>query len=64
MPSNLPCPGILTPRQVRGAACVWCGASLDPGRDDVDLGARRDRALGVVWFPRACTHCYRTKGGQ
>ncbi|MGX9921803.1 hypothetical protein ACWIG4_18335 [Streptomyces sp. NPDC002248] len=64
MPNTLPCPGSLTPRQVRGTACVWCGTPLDPGRDDVDLGARRDHALGITWFPRACTNCHRTKESQ
>ncbi|EDY45285.1 hypothetical protein SSBG_03137 [Streptomyces sp. SPB074] len=43
--------------QRRGAACVWCAAALQPGIDDVDLGARRATATGPAWFPRGCRLC-------
>ncbi|MGE9696191.1 MULTISPECIES: hypothetical protein [unclassified Streptomyces] len=53
----LPAPGALTAEQLRGAACVWCGATLQPGIDDIDLGARRATRNGPAWFPRGCRLC-------
>ncbi|MGW4505667.1 hypothetical protein ACWENO_13610 [Streptomyces sp. NPDC004436] len=52
---TLPPVGTLTEDQVRGAACVWCGAPLD-STTAVDLGERPARIgdLAVRWFPRAC----------
>ncbi|MDT0412561.1 MULTISPECIES: hypothetical protein [unclassified Streptomyces] len=51
----LPDVGTLSGRQLRGVACVWCGAPLRPGIDDVDLGHRRREDTGTAWFPRACS---------
>lgn len=47
----------LTADQLRGGACVWCGAKLALAA--VDLGIRPDpRCPWVSWFPRACTPCH------
>ncbi|EDY42600.1 hypothetical protein [Streptomyces sp. SPB074] len=54
---HLPAFDTLTPEQRRGAACVWCGTAVQPGIDDVDLGARRAAAGGSAWFPRGCRPC-------
>nr|WP_078491383.1 hypothetical protein [Streptomyces sp. SPB074] len=53
----LPAVETLTDEQRRGRACVWCGASLDPGISDIDLGARPATRTGRAWFPRACPAC-------
>ncbi|MDT0412784.1 MULTISPECIES: hypothetical protein [Streptomyces] len=54
----LPHPATLTPDQVRGAHCVWCGSLLRP-ETVVDLGPRQDpRATHIAtWWPRACGDC-------
>ncbi|WP_432159405.1 hypothetical protein [Streptomyces sp. NRRL F-5630] len=54
----LPHPATLTPDQVRGAHCVWCGSLLRP-ETVVDLGQRQDpRATHIAtWWPRACGAC-------
>ncbi|MFJ4435008.1 hypothetical protein [Streptomyces sp. NPDC088923] len=54
----LPHPATLTPDQVRGAHCVWCGSPLHP-ETVVDLGQRQDpRATHIAtWWPRACGEC-------
>ncbi|MFD4912880.1 hypothetical protein ACFWNR_06610 [Streptomyces virginiae] len=51
----VPALGTLTEDQIRGAACVRCGAPLD-NATAVDLGERRTRRAGglVRWLPRAC----------
>ncbi|MFJ4698321.1 MULTISPECIES: hypothetical protein [unclassified Streptomyces] len=53
----LPAVETLTAEQRRGAACVWCETTLQPGIDDVDLGARPATRTGSAWFPRACPDC-------
>ncbi|WP_432161255.1 hypothetical protein [Streptomyces sp. NRRL F-5630] len=53
----LPAVETLTAEQRRGAACVWCERALQPGIDDVDLGARRATRNGPAWFPRGCRLC-------
>lgn len=52
---TIPPVGSLTEQQIRGAACVHCGITLDNG-SAVDLGEQRARIgdLGIRWFPRAC----------
>ncbi|MFG2277502.1 hypothetical protein ACGFNQ_02290 [Streptomyces asoensis] len=49
----------LTPKQIRGAHCVWCSVQLTAAA--VDLGRRQGSFMGVVgpWFPRACDPCTR-----
>ncbi|WP_431032332.1 hypothetical protein ACQYWQ_03125 [Streptomyces sp. P6-2-1] len=59
---ELPAPRHLTAEQRRGAACIWCGAALQPGIDDVDLGARPASATGTAWFPRSCRSCHGREG--
>jgi hypothetical protein len=53
----LPALDTLTAEQLRGAACVWCGVVLQPGIDDVDLGARPATRTSRAWFPRGCRAC-------
>ncbi|MHC3426183.1 hypothetical protein [Streptomyces sp. DT18] len=53
----LPAVETLTAEQRRGAACVWCETTLQPGIDDVDLGARHATRTGPAWFPRGCRRC-------
>ncbi|EDY44605.1 hypothetical protein [Streptomyces sp. SPB074] len=53
----LPAVETLTAEQRRGAACVWCATALQPGIDDVDLGARAATWTRPAWFPRACRSC-------
>jgi hypothetical protein len=56
----LPTPKLrsLTPEQIEGGACPWCGFRLaaDAG---VRLGPRIGVAGGAIerWFPRACRPC-------
>lgn len=54
----LPVPAHLTPPQIRGADCVWCGMQLH-GDTAVDLGQRYNSIVGVVgrWFPQGCRPC-------
>lgn len=59
----VPSPASLTADQLRGAACVWCGAKL--GLAVVDLGVRRDpQCPWASWFPRACPPCHRTRSAE
>ncbi|SCD37033.1 hypothetical protein GA0115251_105920 [Streptomyces sp. TverLS-915] len=53
----LPAVETLTAEQRRGAACVWCETPLQPGIDDVDLGARPATRTAPAWFPRGCRRC-------
>ncbi|MEV5989536.1 hypothetical protein AB0L85_32090 [Streptomyces sp. NPDC052051] len=52
--------GLLTAEQVRGATCVWCGASLN-AETAIDFGSRSGTLAGVValWYPRGCAGCIR-----
>ena len=48
--------------QLRGAACIWCAASLNTATA-VDLGERRHKRLDGHYstFPRACRICVHTE---
>ena len=56
----LPMPKLrtLTPEQIEGGACPWCGERLPDGTG-MRLGPRIGVAGGGVerWFPRACRPC-------
>ncbi|MFI8448270.1 hypothetical protein [Streptomyces erythrochromogenes] len=54
----LPPVGGLSTKQVRGAACVYCGIHLGVG-PAIDLGEQPAAVadLAVRWFPRACNGC-------
>ncbi|MFF9279493.1 hypothetical protein [Streptomyces griseosporeus] len=51
----------LTPEQIRGAACVWCGTRLT-AETAVDLGERR--RPGHSAFPRGCRPCTHTAANR
>ncbi|MGW2082477.1 hypothetical protein ACWCOW_37160 [Streptomyces sp. NPDC001939] len=55
---QVPGPGTLYERQVRGQACVWCAVVLCTAAA-VDLGQRDGEFDGTVvrWFPRSCRRC-------
>ncbi|PZT77999.1 hypothetical protein DNK56_23230 [Streptomyces sp. AC1-42W] len=53
----LPNPVSLSDAQQRGAACVWCAASLTITAAH-DLGPRQIvPGSSVHWFPRCCPSC-------
>lgn len=56
----LPMPKLrgLTPEQVEGGACPWCGTRVQQGTG-MSLGPRIGVTVGGIqrWIPRACRPC-------
>lgn len=63
----LPMPKLrtLTPEQIEGGACPWCGERL-PSGGGMRLGPRIGVTGGAIeqWFPRACRPCVGKSAGR